>query len=56
VNIAGDAILYLAAQYPDQLKNGFFAAFGDARYKVESGGVVKSREMFRDLLPVPPAK
>jgi len=30
----------------DQPKDGIFAAFGDARYKIESGEVVKSREMY----------
>jgi type I restriction enzyme R subunit len=27
-------------------RDGIFAAFGDARCKIESGGVVKSREMY----------
>jgi hypothetical protein len=30
----------------DLPKDGIFAAFGDARYKIESGEVVKSREMY----------
>jgi type I restriction enzyme R subunit len=30
----------------DQPKDGIFAAFGDARYKIESGEVVHSREMY----------
>ena len=41
-------ILYLADRniLIDQPKDGLFAAFGDARYKIESGEVVKSREMY----------
>ncbi|MFH0919432.1 MAG: DEAD/DEAH box helicase family protein [Fibrobacterota bacterium] len=41
-------ILYLADRniLVDQPKDGIFAAFGDARYKLESGKVVKSREMY----------
>ena len=41
-------ILYLADRniLVDQPKDGLFAAFGDARYKIESGEVVKSREMY----------
>lgn len=41
-------ILYLADRniLVDQPKDGMFAAFGDARCKVESGEVVKSREMY----------
>lgn len=41
-------ILYLADRniLVDQPKDGIFAAFGDARSKVESGEVVKSREMY----------
>jgi type I restriction enzyme R subunit len=41
-------ILYLADRniLVDQPKDGIFAAFGDARYKIESGKVVKSREMY----------
>jgi type I restriction enzyme R subunit len=41
-------ILYLADRniLVDQPKDGIFAAFGDARYKIESGQVVKSREMY----------
>jgi type I restriction enzyme R subunit len=41
-------ILYLADRniLVDQPKDGIFAAFGDARYKIESGEVVKSREMY----------
>jgi type I restriction enzyme R subunit len=41
-------ILYLADRniLIDQPKDGIFAAFGDARYKLESGQVVKSREMY----------
>jgi len=41
-------ILYLADRniLIDQPKDGIFAAFGDARYKIESGEVVKSREMY----------
>jgi type I restriction enzyme, R subunit len=30
----------------DQPKDGVFAAFGDARYKIDSGEVVESREMY----------
>ncbi len=41
-------ILYLADRniLVDQPKDGIFAAFGDARAKIESGEVVKSREMY----------
>ena len=41
-------ILYLADRniLVDYPKDGQFAAFGDARYKVESGKVVHSREMY----------
>lgn len=41
-------ILYLADRniLIDQPKDGIFAAFGDARYKIESGRIVKSREMY----------
>lgn len=41
-------ILYLADRniLVDQPKDGIFAAFGDARYKIESGEVIKSREMY----------
>ncbi|HNX51098.1 MAG TPA: DEAD/DEAH box helicase family protein [Thermoanaerobaculaceae bacterium] len=41
-------ILYLADRniLVDQPKDGIFAAFGDARCKVESGEVVHSREMY----------
>jgi type I restriction enzyme R subunit len=41
-------ILYLADRniLVDQPKDGLFAAFGDARYKIESGQVVQSREMY----------
>lgn len=41
-------ILYLADRniLVDQPKDGLFAAFGDARHKIESGEVVKSREMY----------
>jgi type I restriction enzyme R subunit len=41
-------ILYLADRniLVDQPKDGIFAAFGDARYKLESGTVIKSREMY----------
>jgi len=41
-------ILYLADRniLVDQPKDGIFAAFGDARCKIESGQVVKSREMY----------
>jgi type I restriction enzyme R subunit len=41
-------ILYLADRniLIDPPKDGIFAAFGDARYKIESGEVVKSREMY----------
>lgn len=41
-------ILYLADRniLIDQPKDGIFAAFGDARHKIESGKVVKSREMY----------
>jgi type I restriction enzyme R subunit len=41
-------ILYLADRniLVDQPKDGIFAAFGDARYKIEGGEVVQSREMY----------
>jgi type I restriction enzyme, R subunit len=41
-------ILYLADRniLIDQPKDGIFAAFGDARHKIEGGQVVKSREMY----------
>jgi type I restriction enzyme R subunit len=41
-------ILYLADRniLVDQPKDGLFAAFGDARYKIESGELVQSREMY----------
>jgi type I restriction enzyme, R subunit len=41
-------ILYLADRniLVDQPKDGIFAPFGDARYKIEGGVVVKSREMY----------
>jgi type I restriction enzyme R subunit len=41
-------ILYLADRniLVDQPKDGLFAAFGDARYKIESCEVVQSREMY----------
>jgi type I restriction enzyme, R subunit len=41
-------ILYLADRniLVDQPKDGIFASFGDARFKIESGEVVKSREMY----------
>lgn len=41
-------ILYLADRniLVDQPKDGIFAVFGDARYKIESGEVVQSREMY----------
>jgi len=41
-------ILYLADRniLIDQPKDGIFAAFGDARHKIEAGVVVKSREMY----------
>ncbi len=41
-------ILYLADRniLVDQPKDGIFAAFGDARHKIESGEVVQSREMY----------
>jgi type I restriction enzyme, R subunit len=41
-------ILYLADRniLVDQPKDGMFAAFGDARYKIEGGEIVKSREMY----------
>ncbi|MDK9720434.1 MAG: DEAD/DEAH box helicase family protein [Rhodospirillales bacterium] len=41
-------ILYLADRniLVDQPKDGIFAAFGDARYKIESGEVVHSRELY----------
>jgi type I restriction enzyme R subunit len=41
-------ILYLADRniLIDQPKDGIFAAFGDARYKIESGEVVQGREMY----------
>ena len=41
-------ILYLADRniLVDEPKDGIFAPFGDARYKIEGGEVVKSREMY----------
>lgn len=41
-------ILYLADRniLVDQPKDGMFAAFGDARWKIEGGEAVKSREMY----------
>ena len=41
-------ILYLADRniLVDQPKDGLFAAFGDARHKIESGEIVHSREMY----------
>jgi len=51
-NLAGahrrPRILYLADRniLVDQPKDGIFAAFGDARNKIESGKVVHSREMY----------
>ena len=41
-------ILYLADRniLIDQPKDGIFAAFGDARHKIEGGEIVKSREMY----------
>jgi len=41
-------ILYLADRniLVDQPKDGLFAAFGDARHKIDSGGVIHSREMY----------
>lgn len=44
-------ILYLADRniLVDQPKDGIFAAFGDARFKIEAGEVVKSREMYFGL-------
>ena len=41
-------ILYLADRniLVDQPKDGIFASFGDARFKIESGEVVKGREMY----------
>jgi type I restriction enzyme, R subunit len=41
-------ILFLADRniLVDDPKDGIFAAFGDARHKIESGQVVKSREMY----------
>jgi type I restriction enzyme R subunit len=41
-------ILYLADRniLVDPPKDGIFAAFGDARYKIEGGEIVKSREMY----------
>ncbi len=41
-------ILYLADRNVliDQPMDGIFAVFGDARYKIESGKVVKSREVY----------
>lgn len=41
-------ILFLADRniLVDQPKDGIFAAFGDARHKIESGQVVKGREMY----------
>jgi type I restriction enzyme R subunit len=51
-NSSGDyrrpRILYLADRniLVDQPKDGVFAAFGDARYKIEAGKVVKGRELY----------
>lgn len=41
-------ILYLADRniLVDQPKDGIFAAFGDARHKIDSGEIVKSRQMY----------
>src|SRR5437870_10315586 len=41
-------ILYLADRniLVDQPKDGIFAPFGDARFKIESGNAIKSREMY----------
>src|SRR5208283_1122847 len=41
-------ILYLADRniLVDQPKDGIFAAFGDARHKIEGGEIIKSREMY----------
>jgi type I restriction enzyme R subunit len=41
-------VLYLADRniLVDQPKDGIFAAFGDARYKIESGEVIHSREIY----------
>lgn len=41
-------ILYLSDRniLIDQPKDGIFAAFGDARHKIESGEIVQSREMY----------
>src|SRR5438046_1678868 len=41
-------ILYLADRniLVDQPKDGMFAAFSDARYKIEGGEIIKSREMY----------
>jgi len=41
-------ILYLADRniLVDQPKDGIFSVFGDARFKLESGTVIKSREMY----------
>ena len=41
-------ILYLADRniLIDQPKDGIFAAFGDARHKIEGGEIIKSREMY----------
>ena len=41
-------ILYLADRsiLIDQPKDGIFAAFGDARFKIESGECIRSREMY----------
>jgi type I restriction enzyme R subunit len=41
-------ILYLADRniLVDQPKDGIFSVFGDARHKIESGEIVKSREMY----------
>ncbi len=41
-------ILYLADRniLVDQPKDGIFAAFGDARYKIESGEAIHSREIY----------
>ena len=47
-SIASPRILYLADRniLIDDPKDKTFAPFGDARYKIESGEVVKSREMY----------
>src|SRR5271156_4367841 len=41
-------ILYLADRniLVDQPKDGIFAAFGDARYKIESGAISHGREIY----------